>query len=115
MHLVEEYELALNVLQIDISERPSNNWQDDMLVLKNLRINIPNNIIISHLNINSIRNKFEMLFLPVVQCVDVLMLSGIKLDSTFPSALISNKLFFCSSQTRLNTLFHYTLRFYFLN
>ena len=42
-------------------------------------------IIIGHLNINSIRNKFEMLSSSVAQYVDILMLSETKLDSTFPS------------------------------
>ena len=41
--------------------------------------------IIGHLNINSIRNKFEMLPMSVVQYVDILMLSETKLDCTFPS------------------------------
>ena len=84
LHSVEEYDLALNISPID-SEAPNNNLQDDMLVLKNLRVSHPNNIIIGHLNINSIRNKFEMLSLSVAQYVDILMLSETKLDSTFPS------------------------------
>ena len=83
MNLVEEYDLALHVSQID-SETPNNNSQDDILVLKNLRDSYPNDIIISHLNINSIRNKFEMLSLPAAQYVDILMISETKLDSTFP-------------------------------
>ena len=41
--------------------------------------------IIGHLNINSIRNKSEMLSMSVAQYVDILMLSETKLDSTFPS------------------------------
>ena len=81
MHSVEENDLALNISPTD-SETPNNNLQDDMLVLKNLRVSYPNNIIIGHLNINSFRNKFEMLSLSVAQYVDVLML---KLDSPFPS------------------------------
>ena len=81
---MEEYDLTLNISQID-SEIPNNNSLDDMLVLKNIRVSYPNNIIIGHLNINSIRNKFEMLSLSVVQRVDILMLSETKLDSTFPS------------------------------
>ena len=81
---MQEYDLALNISQID-SETPNNNWQDDILVLKNLRVSYPNNIIIGHLNINSIRNKFEMLSLSVAQYVDILMLSKTKLDSTFLS------------------------------
>ena len=41
--------------------------------------------IIGHLNINSIRNKFEMLSMSVAQYLYILMLSENKLDSTFPS------------------------------
>ena len=51
LHSVEEYDLALNISQID-SKTPNNNLLDDMLVLKNLRVSYPNNIIIDHLNIN---------------------------------------------------------------
>ena len=81
---MEEYDLALNISQID-SEIPNNNSQDDMLLLKNIRVSYPNNIIIGHLNVNSICNNFEMLSLSVVQYVDILMLSETKLDRTFPS------------------------------
>ena len=84
MHSAEEYDLALDISQID-SETPNNNSLHDMLVLKNLRVSYPNNIIIGHLNINSIRNKFEMLSLSVAQYVDILMSSETKLDSTFLS------------------------------
>ena len=41
--------------------------------------------IIGNLNINSIRNKFEMLSMSVAQYIYILMLSETKLDSTFPS------------------------------
>ena len=72
MHSLKEYDLALNISQID-SETPSNNSLDDRLVLKNLRVTYPNNIIIGHLNVNSIRNKFEILSLSVSQYVDILI------------------------------------------
>ena len=45
----------------------------------------PGYSIIGHLNINSIRNKFEMLSMSVAQYLYILMLSENKLDSTFPS------------------------------
>ena len=83
VHSVEEYDLALNLSQID-SEIPNNNSEGDILVLKSLRVSYPNNITIGHLNINSIRNKFEMLPLSGAQYVDILMLSETELDSTFP-------------------------------
>ena len=56
-----------------------------MAVLKNLRLSYPNNIVIGHLNINCIRNKYEMVSLSVAQYVDISMLSETKLESTFPS------------------------------
>ena len=43
VHSVEEYNLALNISQTD-SETPKNNSEDDMLVLKNLRVS-PNNVL----------------------------------------------------------------------
>ena len=54
--------------------------------------------IIGHLNINSIRNKLEIVSMSVAQHVDILMLSESKLDSTFPSIqFLIYKWFFCSS------------------
>ena len=38
-----------------------------MLILKNLRVSYPSNITQGHLDLNSIRNKFEMLPLSVAQ------------------------------------------------
>ena len=42
-----------------------------------------NDIIIVHLNINSIRNKLEMLKEVVVNKIDILVISETKLDNTF--------------------------------
>ena len=84
MHLVKEYDFALNISQID-SKAQNNSSQDDLLVLKNIRVIYPNNIIIGHLNINSICNKSEILSSSVAQYVDILISSETKLDSTFPS------------------------------
>ena len=44
----------------------------------------PNRIIIAHLNINSIRNKFEMLKEVIGNKVDILLISETKLDDAFP-------------------------------
>ena len=43
-----------------------------------------NRIIITHLNINSIRNKFEILKEVVANKIDILLISETKLDDTFP-------------------------------
>ena len=44
----------------------------------------PNRILISHLNINSLRNKIEMLKETLTNKVDILLISETKLDSSFP-------------------------------
>ena len=75
--------MALNISQTD-SETPNNYSLDDMLGLKTLRVSYPDNIIIGHLNINSIRNKFDMLSLSVAQYVNILMLPETELGSTLP-------------------------------
>ena len=43
-----------------------------------------NRILISHLNINLLRNKFEMLVSSIGVNVDMLMISETKLDESFP-------------------------------
>ena len=46
----------------------------------------PDKLIIGHLDINSIRNKFDALSLIVKNNVDILMISETKLDDSFPTA-----------------------------
>ena len=40
----------------------------------------------SHININSIRNKFELLVEAVMGNVDILMVTETKIDETFPTS-----------------------------
>ena len=54
-------------------------------ILKNLRTKNQDRISIGHLNINSIRNKFEMLSDLVIGNIDILVLSETKIDNTFPT------------------------------
>ena len=44
----------------------------------------PNRILIAHLNINSLRNKFEILKETITNKVVILLISETKLDSSFP-------------------------------
>ena len=53
--------------------------------LKFIRRDNVNKIIIAHLNINSIRNKFNFLVEKINDNVDLLMVSETKLDDTFPT------------------------------
>ena len=55
-------------------------------ILKKIRINNLNNVAIGHININSIRNKFDMLSSMAKDIIDILMVSETKLDSSFPQA-----------------------------
>ena len=52
--------------------------------LKSLRKDNLNKLISAHLNINSIRNKFELLSEQIKGNVDVLMISETKIDDSFP-------------------------------
>ena len=53
--------------------------------LKELRLINKNRIIIGHLNINSVRNKFEELKLITAKNLDIILISETKLDASFPS------------------------------
>ena len=54
-------------------------------ILQNLRIKNIDKIIIGHLNINSIRNKFELFTDLVKGRVDIILISETKLNDSFPS------------------------------
>ena len=53
--------------------------------LRSLRVKNPNKVIIGHLNINSLRNKFELLTHQIKDNIDILMISETKLDESFPT------------------------------
>ena len=52
--------------------------------LKSLRTRNLNKIVVGHLNINSVRNKFDFLAHQVKGNIDILMISETKLDESFP-------------------------------
>ena len=52
-------------------------------VLKRLRSNHPQQIIIGHLNINSIRNKFDIMKTMLMHDLDIFMVTETKLDDSF--------------------------------
>ena len=56
------------------------------LLLKSIRQKHPNKIIIGHLNVNSIRNKFVPLQSMFQNTLDIFLVSETKLDDTFTSA-----------------------------
>ena len=53
--------------------------------MKNPRLKNLNKVLIGHININSLRNKFELLS-EIRDKIDLLMISETKLNSSFPNA-----------------------------
>ena len=59
------------------------NETDPSIILKNLKIKNINRLIIGHLNINSVRGKFESLKTIIQGNIDVLIITESKLDQSF--------------------------------
>ena len=57
---------------------------DAKSLLQKMRLTCKNNLIITHLNINSIRNKFDLLKELIAKNIDILVISETKLDPSFP-------------------------------
>ena len=57
---------------------------NDFLNIKQQRLSKPNNIILGHLNINSVRNKFFALS-EIIKNFDIFLISETKLDQSFPN------------------------------
>jgi hypothetical protein len=69
----------------EIDEIENSSREADFSELKSIRAKNVNRLIIAHLNINSIRNKFDLLASNISGNIDILMLSETKLDESFPS------------------------------
>ena len=64
----------------------SDTLNDDLIGLSKQRLTYPKNLIIGHLNINSVRNKFSSLQQTVLSKTDILLLSETKIDDSFPDS-----------------------------
>ena len=73
-------------LQSPFSDPIIDKITNGILELKQLRNQKPHRIIIGHLNINSIRNKFESIVRFGGINLDILMVSETKIDDTFPES-----------------------------
>ena len=58
---------------------------DPKKILKNMRLKNVNRLICALLNINSLRNKFDLLINIINNNTDILMISETKLDPSFPT------------------------------
>ena len=68
-------------------------FNDAKIGLKVMEENSPNKIIVGHLNINSLWNKFEALQFIINRNLDIILLSEDKPDNSFPSAQFTLKHF----------------------
>ena len=59
---------------------------DPYLRLQELKLKNVNRIVYAHLNINSLRNKFEQLKYMIVCVIDILVITETKLGDSFPDA-----------------------------
>ena len=69
----------------DCALEKGNNSENFKYYLSSLRGKNLNRVILAQLNINSIRNKFDLLAEGIKGKVDVLMISETKIDESFPS------------------------------
>ena len=76
--------LWINVFHKSATE---NDISDVKKGLKENKIHSPDKLILSHLNISSVRNKFEALTYIIYNNIDLLLISETKLDDSFPRAL----------------------------
>ena len=53
-------------------------------ILNEIRIKNTKNIIIGHVNINTLKNKFDALKLIIKDKIDILVVGETKLDGSFP-------------------------------
>ena len=60
-----------------------NNADDAIKILNGIRMKYVKNIIIGHLNINSLANKFDALSYLVIDKLDILVVGETKLDDSF--------------------------------
>ena len=70
--------------KIDCALEKGNSNENFNYYLSSLRRKNLNRVILAQLNINSIRNKFDLLAKGIKGMVDVLMISETKFDETFP-------------------------------
>ena len=61
--------------------------------LKKIKIQSPDTLILGHLKINLVRNKFEALTYIIDNNIDLLLISEAKLDDSFPIAQFQMKSF----------------------
>lgn len=81
-HILNESGITDTISQ---STESVTDYLSPLIILKNTKLANVNRLVIAHLNVNSLRNKFESLKLLVKGNIDILVISETKLDESFPT------------------------------
>ena len=84
IHSINSDQYYLDSSKISSLNESTNENSDPIKTLRSIRLSNINRLIIGHLNINSLRNKFEALKYIVCGNLDILVISETKLDESFP-------------------------------
>ena len=85
VHTGYQHFTARNYLSANCNYTNGNDDTTDLDILNDLRRKNLNRVLIGHLNINSLRDKFEILVSSIAVVLDILMMiSETKLDASFP-------------------------------
>ena len=83
--------IITDVTKNSVNSKPLNNSKSSLNYQQNLdsnlhrvRIENPSRIIFGQININSIRNKFDLLMNIIKNEIDIFMISETKIDNSFP-------------------------------
>ena len=68
--------------------------RDTIIDLRTFRVKYLGNVIIGHLNINSVTNKFELLSFLIGGKVDIFLISETKIGGTFPHRTVPHEWLF---------------------
>ena len=82
----EHIGLSSNNMNESFLSESSDTLNDDLIGLSKQRLRYPKILIIGHLNINSVRNKFSSLQQTVSGKTDILLLSETKIEDLFPNS-----------------------------
>ena len=70
----------------DVFIPPENNEESYYSILQSLRVNNVDKIVLGHININSIRNIFDVLVDLIRGKIDILLIAETKIDNSFPTS-----------------------------
>ena len=91
--MTEHIRVDTLILELSVFHRfaTENGIKDTKKGLKEIKIQSPDKLMLGHLNINSVRNKFEALTYTIDNNTDLLLISETKLDDSFPKAQFQMK------------------------